>query len=304
MIDLISVIIPTYNPNRQRLQQTLDGLKNQDLDKSLWELIIIDNNSDKAFADELDLDWHPSARIVRESRQGLTHARLKGFEEAKGDIVVMIDDDNVAMPDYLSNTRDIFKDDNELGAIGGKSLPVFEVPAPAWLPEFYGNLALRNLGEAVITSNWESNYPACAPLGAGMALRKAALQGYIDKIKQGKTHITDRSGSQLSSSGDNDIVIEVLKSGWSVGYFPALVIHHLIPQERVQVAYMARLINNTNKSWVQLLESHGINPWKKVPAWSVPLRKAKAWLAQQAWKNPANYIRWRGICGTFDALTK
>ena len=42
MIEL-SVIIPTYNPNMHRLQQTLDGLKSQDLDKALWEIIIIDN---------------------------------------------------------------------------------------------------------------------------------------------------------------------------------------------------------------------------------------------------------------------
>ncbi len=285
-----------------RLQQTLDGLKSQDLDKALWEIIIIDNNSNNNFAEQLELSWHPSARIVTEPKQGLTHARLKGFAEAKGNVIIMIDDDNVAEPNYLSEVKRIFESDSELGAIGGKSLPIFEAPAPDWLQEFYGNLALRDPGEEIITSKWESRYPEYSPLGAGMALRREALRAYTDKATAGESLISDRSGGSLTSSGDNDIVIEVLKSWWSVGYFPSLVIHHIIPKERLQVDYLARLINNTSKSWVQLLDSHGISLWEKVPAWSLPLRKAKAWIVQKAWKGPANYIRWRGICGTFDAL--
>jgi hypothetical protein len=115
--------------------------------------------------------------------------------------------------------------------------------------------------------------------------------------------ISDRKGGSLSSAGDNDINIEILKAGWLTGYFPALVIKHIIPKERMQAAYIARLINNTNKSWVQLLQSHNINPWGLIPSWSVPLRKIKAWFTYKAWIKPVNYIRWQGACGTFDGLS-
>ena len=50
---------------------------------------------------QLDLVWHPHARVVREERVGLTNARLRGFAETSGEVIVLVDDDNVLAPDYL-----------------------------------------------------------------------------------------------------------------------------------------------------------------------------------------------------------
>lgn len=304
MTDLLSVIIPTYNPDLEKLSGVLNSLAEQDLAYHLWEIIIIDNNSSTDFSTDITLDWHPHAKMVTEPKQGLTYARLKGFTEAKGNIIVMIDDDNIPAVNYLSKAVEIFQQNLSIGAIGGRSLPLFEYTPPAWLNEFSASLALRDLGDEVIIEGWENKYPAAAPIGAGMAIRKEALKSYIDKITQGRVNITDRSGKSLSSGGDNDIVIEVLKSGWLTGYFPSLIIQHIIPEERMQPAYIARLINHTNKSWVLLLESQHINPWHKIPKWTVPLRKIKAWVAFKAWKNKISYIQWRGACGTLDGLAQ
>lgn len=301
MTKLLSVIIPAYNPNASRLYQTLEGLQQQSLLVEHWELIIIDNNSSPAI--NIDLSWHPDSRIIKEPEPGLTHARLKGFESAAGNVIVMVDDDNILDKDYLKNTLSIFSLNSALGAVGGKSVPLFETPPPAWLGEFYGNLALRNLGEHEIIAAWQNEYPSCAPIGAGMAIRKQALQTYIDKINGSGHIITDRIGNNLSSGGDNDIVIELLKSGWQVGYFPALKLTHIIPSVRMQSAYLAKLIKHTNKSWVQLLDAHKINPWPKIPLWSVPFRKLKSWFAYRAWQNKVNYIKWQGACGLYDGLS-
>lgn len=298
----LSVIIPTYNPNEIRLAQTLEGLKNQSLANDSWELIIIDNNSSNNFQNRLNLSWHPSAKIITEARQGLTYARLKGFDESTGDIIVMVDDDNILNSDYLEQTIAIFDQNPQLAAIGGKSLPLFETTPPAWLHEFYGNLALRNLGDDTIISGWENKYPEAAPIGAGMGIRRAALSSYIDKIRSGKNNISDRSGNSLSSGGDNDLVLEILKSGWQVGYFPQLQLQHIIPAQRMEVDYLARLTHNTNKSWVQLLASHGINPWKKIAASGVLPRKMKAWFTYKAWKSGPDHIKWQGACGLFEGL--
>jgi glycosyltransferase involved in cell wall biosynthesis len=301
---LLSVIIPTYNPEINRLSQTITALKKQDLDYSDWELIIIDNNSSASFMDQVDLTWHPAAQIVREPKQGLTFARLKGFREAKGAIIVLLDDDNVPAVNYLSEIRNIFNGNAKLGAIGGKSLPVFEALPPTWLRDFYANLALRDLGNQAIVEKWDHQYPRAAPIGAGMALRKAALETYIRKIQAGGEVITDRNGGSLSSGGDNDINIEILKSGWSTGYFPSLVIRLLIPKERMRPDYLARLLKDTNKSWVELLAYHGINPWNKIAGWTVALRKIKAWFSYKAWKSKTGYLRWKGACGIFEGLSE
>ena len=91
----ISVILPTFNPSKDRILQTLTGLKNQTLDHSVWELIIIDNNSNNQVLSQVELNWHRKARIIKEYKQGLTFARLAGFLEAKGELIVMVDDDNI-----------------------------------------------------------------------------------------------------------------------------------------------------------------------------------------------------------------
>ncbi|WP_439697063.1 glycosyltransferase [Mucilaginibacter sp. AW1-7] len=300
MTDFISVIIPTYNPAPSRLRQTIAGLKAQNLPPEDWELILVDNNSTVAVA--ADLSWHPQSRIIREEKQGLSHARLKGFDQARGNIIIMVDDDNILGRDYLRNTLAIFRENSSLGAIGGKTLPQFEVQPPRWVAEFYGNLALRDLGTAPLVSSWDHTYPVSAPIGAGMGIRKAALAAYLAKIQAGTSAIADRTGNTLSSGGDNDLVLEILKSGWQVGYFPSLSLVHIIPQQRIQAAYLARLLNETNRSWVEVLAKHRINPWESIHPWTVPIRKIKAWFRYRAWQHPSAYIKWRGACGLFDGL--
>lgn len=302
MTKLLSVILPAYNPDMSRLNQTLAGLRQQSLPFKNWELIIIDNNSSPAIA--IDLSWHPNHKLIKELKAGLTYARLKGFENALGAIIVMVDDDNILDKHYLENTLSIFNSNTPLGAIGGKSIPLFEASPPAWLIQFYGSLALRDLGETELIASWQNKYPEAAPIGAGMAIRNQALQSYMGKISGDNKIITDRTGNSLSSGGDNDIVIEILKSGWQVGYFPALQLTHIIPATRMQTRYLAKLINNTNKSWVQLLEDHQINPWPKIPLWSVPFRKLKSWFTYRAWHNSVNYIKWQGACGLYDGLSE
>ncbi|MET3979686.1 glycosyltransferase involved in cell wall biosynthesis [Mucilaginibacter sp. UYP25] len=298
----LSVIIPTYNPDQKRLAQTLVGLKIQSLARREWELIIIDNNSSNNFRQQHDLSWHSASQVITETRQGLTYARLRGFNESKGDIIVMVDDDNVLNSAYLENVLTIFDQNEKLAAIGGKSLPLFETPPPQWLNEFHINLALRNPGNDTIIYGWDNRYPDAAPIGAGMGIRRRALTSYIERIKSGESNISDRTATSLSSGGDNDLVLNMLKSGWQVGYFPQLELHHIITTERMQPAYLARLAHNTNRSWVQLLHSHGINPWKKISVSGVLPRKIKAWFTYKAWQNNPSYIKWQGACGLFEGL--
>jgi len=298
----LSVIIPTYNPNLQRLLATLDGLKKQNAASSCWELIIVDNNSQNSVIHEKLIAWKDDAKIVTERKQGLTYARLKGFSEARGDIIILVDDDNVLDENYVQNTIGIFSTHPGLGVIGGKSLPDFPYEQPGWLHSFYFSLALRDFGDEVKIQQWEHKYPEYGPIGAGMAIKKTALKPYIEKINSGKPVITDRQGASLSSGGDNDILLEIVKSGWDTGYFPSLILYHIIPAERLKTGYLGRLCKDLSKSWIYVLESHEISPWKKIPKWTVPLRKLKSYLVYKAWKNSANYIKWKGACGTFEGL--
>ncbi|TWR25190.1 glycosyltransferase family 2 protein [Mucilaginibacter pallidiroseus] len=297
----LSVVIPTYAPLTSRLQKTLDALKDQTLDKANWELIVVDNNTTPPIA--VDLSWHQNAYLIKEAKQGLTFARLAGFSKAVSEIIVMVDDDNVLQRDYLEKVIEIFDQQPSVGVVGGKSLPMFEATPPTWLCEFESNLAIRNLGDEIIISKWASTYPKSAPIGAGMAIRKAALSKYLQMIENSdRSTITDRSGTSLSSGGDNEIVINALIDGWQCAYFPKLVLRHIIPQSRMQPNYLAELHNQTNASWVKLLAKYHICPWQKISPLTLNIRKLKAWFTYKAWSTPAAYVKWRGACGLLEGL--
>lgn len=301
---MVSVFIPTYNPNIERLNHTVNGLKLQTLAYEYWQLIVVDNNSSHDFSKNIDISWHLNAQIVKEQKQGLTFARLKGIATSQFDIIVMVDDDNVLDIDYLQNVVNIFSANPKLGAIGGKSIPKFEAEPPIYIKDFYSLLALRDLGEETKIDFFENKYPKYAPIGAGMAFRKQAIENYVHKITSGSSVISDRKGNSLSSSGDNDMVYEIAKAGWQVGYFPQLSLQHIIATERLKSNYLAKLNFGIQKSWVQFLSSHYICPWQPIPYWSVPLRKLKAYFTYKAWESDPNYIKWRGACGMFEGLEK
>lgn len=295
---LLSVIVPTHNPHRGRLDRTLAGLRAQTLPAAQWELLVVDNASAPALAPG-SAALPGNGRVVVEPQLGLTHARRRGFTAAGGEFIVMVDDDNVLAPDYLAQVLALFAAHPGIGALGGRSVAEFErAPAAWWQPEFDGLIACRDLGPKPLTARGHAEYPACAPIGAGMALRRAAVQAWL--ADPASAALTDRRGSELTSGGDNDLILYVLKAGWAVAYFPELALTHLIPAGRVERDYLARLNRGIAKSWMQVLQKHSVSPWAPIAAWTVPLRQARAWLTYRAWKGPAEFIRWQGACGHFE----
>jgi glycosyltransferase involved in cell wall biosynthesis len=307
----VTVVIPTHNPHPGRLRQTLCGLRDQTLAPDSWETLLVDNASSAFPGDEDYSDCvPPNLRVVREYRLGLTAARLAGIRAAKGEAVVFVDDDNVLAPGYLAEVRRLFQSNRRLGAVGGKSQPLFESKPDPWIVDFFPLLAVRDLGEGEMLAtsfrpagSVQNQYPLCAPIGAGMAVRREAALVWVEGVeKDPKRRRLDRKGSSLVSGGDNDIVMTVLEGGWSVGYFPGLSLNHLIPAERLDPRYLAGLSHAIQRSWVQVLAAHGANPWVPIDWWTVAPRKFKAWFAYRAWKGPAARIRWQGACGHFEGL--
>jgi glycosyltransferase involved in cell wall biosynthesis len=301
----LTVIIPAHNPHPGRLRRTLAGLRAQTLPAAGWECLLVDNASAPAIEASAFADAAPvGLRVVREPVPGLTHARSRGFTEARGEFAVLVDDDNVLDSGYLATVLELFAAHPRVGVLGGKSRPEFETTPPDSTKEFFGLLALRDLGEAPLISNGlrpagvaHNEYPAFAPIGAGMAIRRAAWEAWL----RSPTHarLSDRRGGELTSGGDNDIVLCAMVAGWEAAYFPLLGLTHLIPTGRLEADYLARLNESIQKSWMQVLSLHDANPWPPLTATGACLRCGKAWFSLQPWRSPAAHIRWRGACGHF-----
>lgn len=302
----ITVIIPTHNPDPVRLRRTLAGLCAQTLAVAEWETLLINNASTKFPAADFFATSAPlKFTIVAEPTLGLTAARLRGFANTRADLAVLVDDDNVLAPDYLARVLAHFAEHPQLGTAGGKSLPEFAGPPPAWTHEFFPLLALRDLGARPIiaasirpTGSALNIYPACAPIGAGLALRRAAWTAWVEARLQNAS-LSDRRGSDLTSGGDNDIVLCALQSGWACGYFPDLSLTHIIPASRLTPDYLARLNRGIQQSWMQVLSLHDANPWPPLSALGSRLRQIKAAFVHLPWLSATRRIRWAGVCGHF-----
>ena len=305
----LTVVLPTHQPHAGRLQRTLRALRAQTLPADQWETILVDNASSPALS---PADWsaHGPAnlRLVREPEPGLSHARRCGFRTGTGEYFVLVDDDNELAPDYLAETLRLFAAHPRVGVLGGRSLPEFEQAPEPWMREFDGLLACRDLGDAPHVSNGLRNpatgrndYPLFAPMGAGMALRRTAALAWLEQGNHAA--LPDRKGGELSSSGDNDIVLAAMAAGGEAAYFPTLRLTHLIPSSRTTGDYLARLNRGIQCSWMRVLARHDASPWPPIPAWTVPLRRGKAWLTYRAWSSPAAYVRWQGACGHFEGRT-
>ena len=69
--------------------------------------------------------------------------------------------------------------------------------------------------------------------------------------------------------------MSVLAEGWQVAYLPQLRLEHLIPASRLSCDYLARYAYGTNKTWVQVLDVHGIRPWPRASAWTLLLESSR-----------------------------
>ena len=316
---LLSVIICTHNPRQNYLLRVIDGLQKQTLSLNKWELVLIDNASSEPFTQWIDLSWHPHARSVVEPQLGLTAARQRALKEVQTDVLVFVDDDNILAKNYLEQVVTILATRPKLGAIGGRCLPEFEQPPEPWFPETGIPLGLRDFGDIEKVCSWyqptitnnvskqaestsqENQYPKFAPIGAGLVIRKEAIALYCQQLDCDPSHLAlGRKGQQLSSGEDNDIMLTLLEHDWSVGYFPQLQLLHLIKASRLDKQYLCRMNRASCRSWVKVLDLHNLRPWPTIAAWTVPLRKLKAYLSIRPWTSPVAAIRWHGACGLIE----
>jgi glycosyltransferase involved in cell wall biosynthesis len=168
----LSVILCTYNPRAEVLVQVLDALRDQTLPRARWELIVVDNNSDPPLtADTLDAGRGLPLRVLREPRQGLGTARRAGVLEARTEVLVLVDDDNVLDTAYLERALGIAQAEPGLGAFGGIARARIDAPLAAWQRRLLPFLGVRDHGPRPITSR-DNAWGPWEPIGAGMVLKR------------------------------------------------------------------------------------------------------------------------------------
>ena len=110
---MISLIIPTYNPGYY-IFECLDSIINQDLLKSEFEVLIVLNGSSEQSRFNLEQYIEKlkeyCINLIVICERGVSLARNVGIDNAKGEIIAFVDDDDILSKSYLSNMLKCMKE--------------------------------------------------------------------------------------------------------------------------------------------------------------------------------------------------
>ena len=98
----ISVIIPTFNRIRL-VARAIDSVLKQSLNP--YEIIVVDDGSDDGTS-EMIQNKYKSIKLIQQQNDGVSAARNKGIEHAKGDWIGLLDSDDEWKEKKLENQAD------------------------------------------------------------------------------------------------------------------------------------------------------------------------------------------------------
>lgn len=265
----LSVVTPTHNPRPELLARVLEALQRQTLPRDRWEYILVDNASKTPLRGTVDLGWHPNGRLVVETDLGLTPARLRGLADARGELIVFVDDDCVLAPDYLERALAMMQEYPHVGVWGAYIEGEFLAPIEPWIHPFAIMLCAMQFSpdRKVDVQYALARQPGpWIPAGAGMVMRRNVTDAYAASVRNDPFRRSlDRTGTNLIGSGDADIVATSIDLGLAVGNTMRLRVTHLIPESRVQLPYMLRLLYASNYGTARFAVHRGLKEQKTPP---------------------------------------
>lgn len=122
----VSVVVATYN-RVALLKKCVEALRNQTLDPSEFEVIIVDDGSldgTEGFLASETAHTSLNLRNFTQDRQGPAVARNYGIKEAKSDLIAFTDDDCVPAPDWLEHLIVALPKNNKCVGVGGRIVRV------------------------------------------------------------------------------------------------------------------------------------------------------------------------------------
>ena len=115
----VSVVVPVRN-RAGVVRDCIESILRSDYDRSLWELICVDNGSVDGTRDIL-ASYESEIRMLDEPRSGPAPARNTGIRAATGDVIAFTDSDCVVERDWLRRIVQPLSDP-AVGAVGGRIL--------------------------------------------------------------------------------------------------------------------------------------------------------------------------------------
>jgi glycosyltransferase involved in cell wall biosynthesis len=129
---LVSIVVPTFN-RCSSLCTLLNALAVQNAPPTSFEVIVVDDGSTDGTVEHVRSLAMPYAlRVVQQAHDGPARARNLGVEQARGEVILFLDDDVVPAADLVATHVAAQTGHDDLVVIG-PMLPPRDWPRPAWI---------------------------------------------------------------------------------------------------------------------------------------------------------------------------
>ncbi len=243
----LSILICTYN-RADILAECLQSLTAQTAAIQDFEVIVVNNNSPDHTQSTAEsfIGKVPNLRVVIEQEQGLCAARNRGYQEAKSEWVLYLDDDAKASTNMVERALWTIQHYPQYEVFGGVALPWYKYPKPHWYKESY---VVTNQLPYQTVSTLRGNQFA---IGCIMVLHKPTLArfGGFNTVLGGMT------ADKIVYNDETELQNRMRKNGVQMAHDPELFVYHLVPRYKLHVDWFFKyaFINGRD-----LLQAKNIN---------------------------------------------
>jgi len=229
----VSVIICTYNRSKLLKRTIKSLLYQQDIED--YEIVIIDNFSNhdtqQMVYEFTQGKYSFKLKYIIEDHIGLSYARNRGIKESSGDIIVFIDDDAKADKFWLTKLIAVYKEEENVGCVGGKVVLDWLSQRPSWwVPGLEASFSAVDYGP----KRKRVSYPQY-PYGTNISYRREA----IEKVGLFDTEL-GRTGSKLLAGEEIDLCLRIEKAGYNIFYEPEAIVYHAVDPDRLNKIYIRK----------------------------------------------------------------
>lgn len=232
----VSVIIPAYNCDRY-IRQAVDSVLNQTyLD---WEILVIDDGSTDNTRQRVAV-YGDFIRYFYQENQGVSAARNRGIQEAKGELIAFLDADDFFLADKLAEQVACFDAHPDLGIVNSGWQTVNEDGYKIFDVEMWNNCPTLDLEAWVV---WKPILPSA------MMFKKKWLE------------IGGGFNQQLSAVEDIDLVLRMVLRGCKAAWVSKVLVCYRLHNRSATAQNALNLAHSFEAVFNQLFAKKSLPSW-------------------------------------------
>lgn len=230
---IVTIAICTLN-RAESLRLTLASLAAMRMPPGIeWEIVVVDNGSTDHTSRMLR--EHGGVIHVYEPQRGISNARNRAVEVARGDYIIWTDDDVIVDPNWLTAYLEAFRRWPDAAVFGGKIVPKYEGTPPKWIAEAEGMLsgtyAERDFGNIPLPLPVAQTDGL--PFSANLAVRTKEQRSVRFNPELGA------SPSHRRTAEETDVIEAIFAAGATGYWIPDAMVYHRIGRDRQTTHYIA-----------------------------------------------------------------